>query len=89
MATNPYPETNYRHSRDFDFFRSIRRRVLASIAGSVGWLSLTLLYLAFWAQGFSLLQNIVIVVVSLLVLGAVLIGSWISFGFRFVGHWTD
>ncbi|HKN07325.1 MAG TPA: hypothetical protein VJ021_06995 [Thermoplasmata archaeon] len=63
--------------------------MLTSIAASVGWLSLTLLYLAFWTHGFSLVQSIVIVVVSLLVLAAVLLGSWISFGLGFVGRWTD
>jgi len=89
MSANPGPETNSVRSRDFDFFRSIRLRVLASIAASVGWLSLTLLYLAFWAHGYSWIQSIVIVVVSILILAPVLLGSWISFGLRFVGRWTD
>jgi len=89
MSANPSSATTSVRSRDFDFFRSIRLRVLTSIAASVGWLSLTLLYLAFWTHGFSLVQSIVIVVVSLLVLAAVLLGSWISFGLGFVGRWTD
>jgi hypothetical protein len=89
MSANPFPGTTSARSREFDFFRSIRLRVLTSIAASVGWISLTLLYLAFWAQGFSWIQSIVIVVVSILVLAAVLLGSWISFGLGFVGRWTD
>jgi len=89
MSANPFPGTTSVRSREFDFFRSIRVRVLVSIAASVGWISLTLLYLAFWAQGFSWIQSIVIVVVSILVLTAVLLGSWISFGLRFTSRWTD
>ena len=89
MSTNPWPGTTSAHSREFDFFRSIRLRVLVSIVASVGWISLTLLYLAFWAQGFNWIQSLVIVVVSILVLAAALLGSWVSFGLRLVGRWTD
>jgi hypothetical protein len=89
MAATPFSGTTSVRSREFDFFGSIRRRVLVSIAASVGWLCLVLLYLAFWATGFSLFQSIVVVVVSLLVLAAVLLGAWISFGMQFMGRWGD
>jgi len=84
MTATPFQGSASVRSREFDLFGSIRRRVLASIAATVGWLSLTLLYLAFWAQGFSIFQSIVVVVVSLLVLTAFLLGAWISFGMRFL-----
>lgn len=84
MTESPLSGTNSFRSRDFDLFGSIRRRVVASIGATFGWLSLTLLYLAFWAHGFSLLQDIVVVVVSLLILGAFLLGAWITFGMKFV-----
>jgi hypothetical protein len=84
MTASQYPQTNGFRSRDFDLFGTIRRRVVASIAASVGWLSLTLLFLAFWSHGFSLLQDVVVVIVSLLILVAVLLGTWISFGLRFL-----
>jgi len=87
MAAHPFSATTSTRSPEFDFFGSIRRRVLASVAATAGWLCLVLLYLAFWAAGFSLFQSIVVVVVSLLVLAAVLLGAWISFGLRFVGRW--
>ena len=88
MTAHPFSGTSSVRSREFDLFGSIRRRVVASIAATVGWLCLILLFLAFWATGFSLLQSIVVVIVSLLVLAAVLLGAWISFGLRFVGHWA-
>ncbi|HLM70108.1 MAG TPA: hypothetical protein VK423_01825 [Thermoplasmata archaeon] len=84
MTASPYSGTTSVHHRDFDLFGSIRRRVIASIAATVGWLSLTLLFLAFWAHAFSLLQSIVVVIVSLLILGGFLLGAWVSFGMKFV-----
>ena len=82
MTADSLSGTSSAHPRHYDMFGMIRRRVVVSIAAGVGWLSLTLLFLAFWAGGFTLVQDIVVVVVSLLVLGAVLLGSWISFGMR-------
>jgi hypothetical protein len=87
-ANPPTGNASFRYER-YDMFGRIRRRVLVSLAASVAWLSGILLYLAFWAQRFSLFQNIVVVAVSLLVLAGVLMGAWISFGLRFVDGWHD
>lgn len=89
MAANPPSAATSVRSREFDLFGSMGLRVLASIAATVGWLSLTLLYVAFWAQGFTLFQRVVVLVVSLLVLAAFLMGAWVSFGLRFTGRWSD
>ena len=53
-----------------------RWRVTASIIGPVAWLSFTLLYVGFWAQGFSLFQSVVVVLVSALLLGGVMGSLW-------------
>jgi len=89
MTAGPFSGTSSIRSHEFDLFGSIRLRILGSLAASVGWICLTLLYVAFWAHGFSLFQSIVLVVVSLLVLAAFLLGAWVSFGLRFVGRWSD
>jgi hypothetical protein len=68
--------------------RSVRRRVVASIIAPVAWLSLTLLYVGFWAHGFSLFQSIIVVIVSILVLFAVMAVLWVSFGFREASRWA-
>lgn len=89
MTANPFSgTTSSLRAREFDLFRSLRVRFLASVAATVAWLSLTLLYVAFWAHGFSLFQSIVVVIVSLIILTAVLVGAWVSFGLRFVGRWV-
>ena len=70
-------------------WRRLRVAFLATLGGSVAWICFTLLYVAFWAHGFSLFQSIAILIVSLLILGALIAGAWISFGMRFARHWTD
>ncbi|HTS32329.1 MAG TPA: hypothetical protein VMI55_00100 [Thermoplasmata archaeon] len=69
--------------------RALRRRIIASILAPVAWLSLTLLYVGFWAHGFSLFQSIIVVIVSILVLFAVMAVVWVSFGFREARRWWD
>ena len=71
-------------ANDFDLFGGLRRRIVATIAASVVWVSFTLLYLAFWAPRFTLVQSLVVGVVSLLALAGTLLATWISAGFRFL-----
>ncbi len=67
----------------------LRRAVALSIVGVVGWVSFTLLYVAFWAHGFSLFQTAVVVLVSLLVLFGALATTWVSFGLRWAHDFLD
>ncbi len=62
--------------------RGFRWGVLVSIIGPIAWLSFTLLYVAFWAQGFSLFQSIVLIIVSLLILAGVMGTAWTAWGMR-------
>ena len=61
----------------------MRWRVAISILVGVGWLSFVLLYAAFWAEPYSLLQSVVIVLVSFLILAGILGAMWASWGMRF------
>ena len=89
MAASPVSGTSSFGSHEFNLFGRLRRRILINIVAGVSWLSLALIYLAFWASHFTLFQSIVLLVVSLLVLGGVIVGSWISFGLGFVDRWDD
>lgn len=60
----------------------MRGAILLSILGPVAWLCFTLLYVGFWAPGFSLFQSIVVILVSLLALGGVMGATWTWYGFR-------
>jgi hypothetical protein len=53
------------------------------------WLSATLLFVAFWAHGFSLFQSIVVILVSIILLIGVMAAIWVSFGFRQARAWMD
>jgi len=61
----------------------MRVRVIATIILGVGWLIFILLFAAFWAGGYSLFQDIVILIVSFLVLGGLLGAMWASWGMRY------
>jgi hypothetical protein len=58
----------------------MRWRVLLSIAGPAAWLSFTLLYVGFWAKGYTIFQSVILVLVSLVILVAVLGSSWAYWG---------
>lgn len=60
----------------------MRWGVLLSIIGPIAWLCFTLLYVAFWAQGFTLFQSVILILVSLLVLGGILGTAWAAWGMR-------
>lgn len=77
------------HAETTDPTAGIRARVLLSILGPVAWISFTLLYVAFWAQGFTLFQSIVVILVSLVILAGILGATWASFGMRRWGHWRE
>jgi hypothetical protein len=89
MSADPFPTASSTHARPFDTLGRLRRRLVASIAGIVAWISFTLLYVAFWAPQFTLFQNIVVVIVSLVVLIGGLAVAWITFGLGFAHRWSD
>jgi hypothetical protein len=66
------------HSREIDL--PSRARIVASILGPVAWLSFTLLYVGFWAQGFSLFQSVIVILVSVIVLAGLMGALWASWG---------
>ena len=68
------------HARKIDL--PSRARIVASILGPVAWLSFTLLYVGFWAQGFSLFQSVIVILVSVIVLGGLMGALWASWGMR-------
>jgi hypothetical protein len=64
-----------------------RARILASIIGPVAWICFTLLYVGFWASGFSLFQSVIVILVSLILLGGVMGALWTTWGPRYRGDW--
>jgi hypothetical protein len=64
------------------------RRVVASIFLTVGWLSATLLYLAFFASHFTLVQDVVVFFVSMFLLFGTLMAIWVAFGKKALHVWT-
>ena len=89
MSAAPFSAPIASHSRRFELFTGLRRRIVATMGATVAWVCFVLLYWAFWAVHFSLFQSVVLVVVSFLIVSAAVVGAWVSFGFRFARPWTD
>jgi len=61
-------------------------RIAVSIVTCVGWLIFLILFLGFYADGFSIYQNLAIILASLLVVGAILGPIWAHWGIK-TGAW--
>ncbi len=66
--------------------RAIWAIIVSILAGSL-WLAGILVYWAFWASGFNLFQNVVVVVASLLVTGAIIGAAFVSIGLLEFPKW--
>jgi hypothetical protein len=56
--------------------------VVVSIVTGVGWLTFFILFLAFYAEGFSIYENLAIVLASLIFLGAIRGPTWAYWGMK-------
>jgi hypothetical protein len=89
MNDAPFSHPSRFHHRGFSPFAQLKWAIFASLMGGLAWICFTLLYVAFWAHGFSLFQSVIVIVVSLLILCGLLTASWISFGLGFARRWDD
>ena len=64
-----------------------RWRMVISILVPVAWLSFTLLYVGFWATGFTLFQSVIVILVSVIILGGVMGATWTAWGPRYRRVW--
>lgn len=61
--------------------------MVASILGPVAWLCFTLLYVGFWAKGFTLFQSVIVILVSIILLAGLMAALWAAWGMR-SAHWA-
>lgn len=59
--------------------------VVASILGILAWAVFILLYALFWSNGFSLFQNVIVTIVSLIIAGLLIGLMWVVWGSK--GEW--
>lgn len=63
--------------------KGLRWRILVSVLGPIAWVCLTLLYVGFWSSGFTVVQSLIVVLVSTLVMAGVITALWIGWGPRY------
>ncbi|GEM_PF-3137055 len=88
MSQNPASENLAFPSLRAGHLEGLRTRIIASIVGPIAWLCFTLLYVGFWAQGFSLFQSIIVILVSALILAGVMGALWTAWGMSRARPWS-
>lgn len=89
MSSETWSGDYCHHSSLSRALRAFRTRVLVTVLGATAWIAFTLLYLGFWAHGFSLFQNIVVLLTSIVVLLGTIVAAWVSYGLGVARGWTD
>lgn len=56
--------------------------IVGSILACIAWLVFILLYALYWSKGYSLFQNIVVTLASLLIVGLLIALMWVVWGLR-------
>ena len=57
--------------------------IVLSFLAVVAWLVFILLFALYWSTGFSLFQDVIVTIVSLLVMGLLVGLMWVVWGMRF------
>jgi hypothetical protein len=89
MTSDSWAQENRFDSSVSHTIRSFRSRIVATLLGTTAWISFTLLYIGFWAHGFSLFQNVIVVATSLILLFGIVVALWVSFGLGMARRWMD
>ncbi len=64
-------------------------RVALTVIIPAVWVSLTLVYVAFFAPQFTAFQDFVLVVVSFLALVGTIVAMWVAYGVSLYHRWAD
>ncbi len=67
----------------------IASRVAVSIVVGVAWLAFLIIFLAFYADRFSVYQNLAVFLVSVLVVGAILCPMWVYWGIKIAPRYAE
>jgi type VI protein secretion system component VasK len=62
-------------------------RVSISVLVSIGWLAFLVIWLFFYAGGYTIYQNLAVFLASILIVAAVMGASWASWGIRQKHGW--
>jgi len=62
--------------------QGLASRIAVSVAIGIAWLVFLVIFLAFYAEGFSIYRNLAIFIASILVVGAILGPMWVYWGIK-------
>jgi hypothetical protein len=61
--------------------------IVLTMLAIIAWLVFILLFALYWSNGFSLFQDIIVTVVTLVITGMVIGLGWVIWGFRHFKQW--
>jgi hypothetical protein len=86
MSTDDWKEGS-RRSMDWELNKPLGPIVI-SILAMVVWLVFILLYALYWSSGFSLFQNVIVTIVSLIITGLLIGLAWVVWGMKHASKLT-
>jgi hypothetical protein len=69
--------------------QGLASRIAVSVAIGIAWLVFLVIFLAFYAEGFSIYRNLAIFIASILVVGAILGPMWIYWGIKVAPKYAE
>lgn len=61
--------------------------IVVTFIAIIAWLVFILLYALFWSRGFTLFQNIIVTIVTLVIVGLLIGLNWVVWGMRHARSW--
>jgi hypothetical protein len=69
--------------------QGLASRIAVSVAIGIAWLVFLVIFLAFYAEGFSIYRNLAIFIASVLVVGAILGPMWVYWGIKVAPKYAE
>ena len=63
--------------------------IVATMLAVIGWLVFILLFALYWSNGFTLFQDVIVTIVSLVITGLVIGLGWVVWGMRHAKYWKE
>lgn len=61
--------------------------MVTTIVAVIGWLVFILLFALYWSNGFTIFQDVIVTIVSLVIMGLLIGLVWVVWGMRYARFW--
>ncbi len=61
--------------------------IVVTILAVIAWLVFILVYALYWSNGFTIFQNVIVTIVSLIIVGLLIGLGWVVWGMKYAKRW--